>query len=51
MSNLTDKNVEFISQIINESKIKSEDMKEDLIDHFCCAIEEEMKKGLSFKKS
>jgi len=26
-------------------------MKEDLIDHFCCAIEENMKKGLSFEKS
>jgi hypothetical protein len=26
-------------------------MKEDLIDHFCCAIEEEMRNGLNFKKS
>lgn len=51
MSNLTDENIEFISQIINGSKIESAEMKEDLIDHFCCAIEEEMKKGLSFKKS
>lgn len=51
MSNLTDENIEFITQIINGSKIKSDEMKEDLIDHFCCAIEEEMKKGLSFKKS
>lgn len=51
MSNLTDENVEFIAQIINGSKIESAEMKEDLIDHFCCAIEEEMKKGLSFKKS
>lgn len=51
MSNLTDENIEFIAQIINGSKIESAEMKEDLIDHFCCAIEEEMKKGLSFKKS
>jgi lysylphosphatidylglycerol synthetase-like protein (DUF2156 family) len=51
MSNLTDENVEFIAQIINGSKIESAEMKEDLIDHFCCAIEEEMKKGLNFKKS
>jgi len=51
MSNLTDADVEFISLIINESQIKSQEMKEDLVDHFCCAIEEEMKKGLSFKDS
>ena len=51
MSNLTDENIEFIAQIINGSKIGSAEMKEDLIDHFCCAIEEEMGKGLSFKKS
>lgn len=51
MSNLTDANVEFISRIINGSQIKSEEMKDDLIDHFCCAIEEEMNKGLSFKES
>jgi lysylphosphatidylglycerol synthetase-like protein (DUF2156 family) len=51
MSNLTDENIEFIAQIINGSKIESAEMKEDLIDHFCCAIEEEMGRGLSFKKS
>ena len=51
MSKLTDDNIEFISQIINGCNIESAEMKEDLIDHFCCAIEEEMKKGLSFQKS
>ncbi len=51
MSNLTEQNVEFIIQVINSSKIESMEMKEDLIDHFCCAVEEEMKKGLSFEKS
>ena len=51
MSNLTDENIELISQIIKECKIESAEMKEDLIDHFCCAIEEEMRKGLSFQKS
>lgn len=51
MNNLTEQNIEFIIQIINSSKIESVEMKEDLIDHFCCAIEEEMKKGLSFEKS
>jgi len=51
MNNLTDENIEFIAQIINSSKIESIEMKEDLIDHFCCAIEEDMGKGLNFEKS
>lgn len=51
MNNLTDENIEFVARIINESKIESAEMKEDLIDHFCCAIEEEMERGLSFQQS
>jgi len=51
MSNLTDDNIEFISQIIKGCNIESAKMKEDLIDHFCCTIEEEMKKDLNFQKS
>lgn len=51
MSNLSEKNIEFIVNKVNESTIESSEMKDDLIDHFCCAIEEEMKKGLSFEKS
>lgn len=51
MSNLTDNNIEYISQIIFGSNIELTEMKEDLIDHFCCTIEEEMKKGLSFQNS
>jgi hypothetical protein len=51
MSNLTEQNIEFITQIVNRSKIESVEMKEDLIDHFCCAIEEEMEKGLNFEDS
>lgn len=51
MSYLSEKNIEFIVNKVNESTIESSEMKEDLIDHFCCATEEEMKKGLSFEKS
>lgn len=51
MSILSDQNIEFITKRINDSKIESAEMKEDLIDHFCCAVEEEMKKGKSFEKS
>jgi len=38
MSILSDQNIEFITKRINESKIESAEMKEDLIDHFCCAV-------------
>lgn len=51
MNNLTDQNIEFISNIIKNSRIESNEMKEDLIDHFCCAIEEEIHKGLTFEKA
>ncbi len=51
MSILSDQNIEFITRRINESKIESVGMIEDLIDHFCCAVEEEMKKGKSFESS
>ena len=51
MSNLSEQNIDFVTQVINGSNIESVEMKEDLIDHFCCAIEEEMKKGLNFEKS
>ncbi|MDR2009746.1 MAG: hypothetical protein LBQ22_04620 [Bacteroidales bacterium] len=51
MNTLTEQNIEFITQIVNQSNITSIEMKEDLIDHFCCAIEEDMKKGLSFEKA
>ena len=51
MSILSEENIEFVIRKINGSKIESSELREDLIDHFCCAIEEEMKKGLSFEKS
>jgi len=51
MSILSEQNIEFVIKKINGSKIESSELREDLIDHFCCAIEEEMKKGLSFEES
>ncbi|HEX2969401.1 MAG TPA: hypothetical protein VHO46_09880 [Bacteroidales bacterium] len=51
MSKLSEQNIDFITGIISNSRIESIEMKEDLIDHFCCAIEEDMDKGLSFEKS
>jgi hypothetical protein len=51
MNKLSESEIDFITQIISRSKIESIEMREDLIDHFCCAIEEEMNNGLSFEKS
>jgi hypothetical protein len=51
MNILTQENIEYITDLIKKSSITSDELKEDLIDHFCCAIEEEMRKGSSFEKS
>jgi len=49
MKSLTEKQIDYITQVVNESTIESAEMKEDLIDHFCCAIEADMQKGVSFE--
>ena len=51
MKKLSEENIEFITQFVNRSNITSTEMKEDLVDHFCCAVEEIMEKGLDFEKS
>lgn len=46
--------VEFEDRIIeevNSSSIKSQALKDDLIDHFCCLVEMEMDKGLPFDEA
>ncbi len=42
---------ERIIEEVNNSSIKSQILKDDLIDHFCCLVEIEMTKGLSFEKA
>ncbi len=49
MNYLSDKDIDFITKEISNSAIVSSDLKEDLIDHFCCVAEDEMKKGNNFK--
>ena len=34
---------------VNESKIKNEALKDDLIDHLCCLVEINMDKGMNFE--
>ncbi|WP_425390507.1 hypothetical protein [Ekhidna sp.] len=45
---------EYEDRIIEEvenSAIKNQTLKDDLIDHFCCLVEIEMDRGLSFEKA
>lgn len=51
MNIISTKEIEYITQIVNNSSIESNELRDDLIDHFCCAIEEEMQKGKTFKES
>ena len=51
MSNLTDEQIDFIIKQVNNSQIESEALREDLVDHFCCVIEDYMKGGISFEES
>lgn len=49
MNYLDENHIDFINKQISNSAITSKELKEDLIDHFCCLIEDEMRKRKSFK--
>jgi hypothetical protein len=51
MKQLSDKQIEYIEKEIRRSKIESSLLKENLIDHFCCAVEEELSRGKSFNEA
>lgn len=46
---LEDEEVDFIRKEIEKSSISIPELKDDLLDHFCCFIEYEIKKGNSFE--
>ena len=46
---LADEQVEFIRTQIDKSAITLPSLKDDLLDHFCCFIEDQMSKGNSFE--
>ena len=48
---LEDKEVFFIKGEIEKSKISISELKDDLLDHFCCFIENELNKGSSFESA
>lgn len=51
MAQLTNEQIQFIKEKINSSKIQSQELKDDLIDHFCCFIEDEIAKGSDFNSA
>lgn len=42
---------ELIIEEVNKSSLKNQSLKDDLIDHFCCLVEIEMERGLTFEKA
>ncbi|MGV3586333.1 MAG: hypothetical protein ACO1OF_04970 [Adhaeribacter sp.] len=48
---LSDEEIAFVSAEIDKSNISMQELKDDLLDHFCCFIEHERKKGLSFAEA
>ena len=46
---LNDFQIGKIADTVNEGAISSVEMKEDLIDHLCCIVEDEMSKGKDFE--
>ena len=51
MNKLTDKQIDYIFDQVNKSQIDSEELIEDLVDHFCCIIEDNIRHGKSFEES
>jgi hypothetical protein len=51
MSRLNDEQIEYIKNQIENSKIKSRELRDDLLDHFCCVIEDDLKKGIGFAEA
>ncbi|WPR73593.1 hypothetical protein [Algoriphagus sp. NG3] len=48
---LEDKEIFFIKGEIEKSRISISELKDDLLDHFCCFIENELNKGSSFESA
>ncbi len=48
---LEDSQVTYIEEQLHKSKVKSKELKDDLLDHMCCLVEINMNKGLSFDQA
>ena len=48
---LNESQIERIADMVSGSNIASAELKEDLIDHLCCVVEDEMSRGKEFEAS
>jgi hypothetical protein len=48
---LTETQVGQIQEDVDRSSLTIQALKEDLVDHFCCVVEEHMKKGIPFQEA
>lgn len=48
---LSEEQVDYIREAIEQSGITLDSLKEDLLDHLCCVVEHEITKGLSFEEA
>ena len=48
---ITEEQVSYIEEQINKANIKDAMLRDDLIDHMCCLVELDIKKGLSFDQA
>lgn len=48
---ISDEQVDFIEQAIANSNVRNKELRDDLLDHMCCLVEIEIKKGLSFDQA
>jgi len=50
MYKITNDEIDFILNDISKKGIKTEDVRDDILDHVCCIIENEMKLGMNFNE-
>lgn len=48
---LTEEEIAYLQNRIDQSAISNQALKDDLLDHFCCFIEQEMREGSSFEEA
>ena len=51
MQDLTSANIEIIIAEVSKANISFSHLRDELIDHICCEVENEMQDGLSFENA
>ena len=51
MKKLSKEQINEIAEQVSGSSIKSKELKEDLVDHICCIIEDDLQRGSDYEDS